>query len=272
VQHSFGWPLDNKTGGGSFLYHLEDNQVMVGFVVHLNYKNPTLAPFEEFQRFKTHPAIAALSRAASAVLRRTRDHRRRLPVGAETVFPGGALIGCAAGFVNVPRIKGSHNAVLTGIMAAEAGRKALHRPAVSATSSPATNKAGAAPRSAQDLKKVRNVKPLWSKFGLYHRHDARRPRHVDQHAVRFFVLRHAEATARPMRSLAEPASKHQKIDYPKPDGVISFDKLGSVFISNTNHEENQPIHLKVKDMELQKKIGARCLCRPVEPLLSGRRL
>jgi electron-transferring-flavoprotein dehydrogenase len=123
VQHSFGWPLGMKTGGGSFLYHLEDNLVAVGFVVHLNYKNPYLYPFEEFQRFKTHPLIRDhLRRRQAPVLRRARHHRGRLPVGAEAVFPGGALIGCAAGFVNVPRIKGSHNAMLSGMLAADQRR------------------------------------------------------------------------------------------------------------------------------------------------------
>jgi electron-transferring-flavoprotein dehydrogenase len=252
VQHSFGWPLDNATGGGSFLYHLEDEQVMVGFVVHLNYKNPYIAPFEEFQRFKTHPAI-----------RGTFEGGKRISYGARAlteggfqsvpklVFPGGALIGCSAGFMNVPRIKGSHNAMLTGIMAAEEVAKALQagraRDELSGYESGWRNS-----QVGADLKKVRNVKPLWSKFGLY---LGMMLGGFDMWTNTLFgfsffgTVGHGKTDAESL----EPASKHKKIDYPKPDGVLSFDKLGSVFISNTNHEENQPIHLHVKNMELQKK-------------------
>jgi len=252
VQHSFGWPLDNETGGGSFLYHMEDEQVMVGFVVHLNYKNPYIAPFEEFQRFKMHPSV-----------RGTFEGGKRLSYGARAiteggfqsvpnlVFPGGALVGCAAGFVNVPRIKGSHNAVLTGIMAAEEVVKALQ----SGRRRDELKGYEEGWRSSQvgaDLKKVRNVKPLWSKFGLYLGMMLGGFDMWTNTLLGFSIfgtMSHGKTDAQSL----EPASKYQKIDYPKPDGVISFDKLGSVFISNTNHEENQPIHLKVKDMELQKK-------------------
>ncbi|HEY5819304.1 MAG TPA: NAD(P)/FAD-dependent oxidoreductase, partial [Mesorhizobium sp.] len=165
VQHSFGWPLDMKTGGGSFLYHLEDNLVAVGFVLHLNYKNPYLSPFEEFQRFKTHPAI-----------RGTFEGGKRLSYGARAIteggwqsvpklsFPGGVLIGCSAGFVNVPRIKGSHNAVLSGTLAAEHAAAAL---AAGRANDELTSYEDAWRTSdiGKDLKKVRNVKPLWSRFG-----------------------------------------------------------------------------------------------------------
>jgi electron-transferring-flavoprotein dehydrogenase len=252
VQHSFGWPLDNSTGGGSFLYHMEDGQVMVGFVVHLNYKNPYIAPFEEFQRFKTHPSI-----------RGTFDGGKRISYGARAiteggwqsvpklVFPGGALVGCAAGFINLPRIKGSHNAILTGIMAAEEVGKALaagrsHDELTGYEEGWRSSAVGA------DLKKVRNVKPLWSKLGLFLGMGLGG---FDMWMNTLFgislfgTLKHGKSDAESL----EPASKYKKIDYPKPDGVVSFDKLGSVFISNTNHEENQPIHLHVKDMELQKK-------------------
>jgi len=252
VQHSFGWPLDSQTGGGSFLYHLEDEQVMVGFVVHLNYKNPYISPFDEFQRFKTHPSV-----------RGTFEGGKRISYGARAlteggfqsvpklVFPGGALIGCAAGFMNVPRIKGSHNAVLTGIFAAEEVAKAMQ----SGRERDELSGYEEGWRSSQvgaDLKKVRNVKPLWSKFGLY---LGMMLGGFDMWTNTLFgfsffgTVGHGKTDAQSL----EPASQHKPIDYPKPDGVISFDKLGSVFISNTNHEENQPIHLKVKDMELQKK-------------------
>ncbi len=252
VQHSFGWPLDSSTGGGSFLYHLEDNLVAVGFVVHLNYKNPYLSPFEEFQRFKTHPAVAA-----------TFDGAKRLSYGARAIteggwqsvpklaFPGGALIGCAAGLVNVPRIKGSHNAVLSGMMAAEHVAEAV------AAGRAHDEIAGyeAAWRDSdigKDLKKVRNVKPLWTKFGLW---LGVALGGLDLWlntlfgASPFGTMKHGKTDAQSL----EPAAKHRKIAYPKPDGVLTFDRLSSVFLSNTNHEEDQPIHLQVKDMELQKR-------------------
>ncbi len=251
VQHSFGWPLGTSTGGGSFLYHLEDNQVAVGFVVHLNYKNPYLSPFEEFQRFKTHPAI-----------RGTFEGAKRISYGARAiteggwqsvpklVFPGGALIGCSAGFVNVPRIKGSHNAVLSGMMAAE------HVAAAIAEGRSHDELAGyeAAWRASdigKDLKKVRNVKPLWSRLGLF----GVAVGGLDMWLNTLFgfspfgTLKHGK----PDYAALEPAANHKKIAYPKPDGVLTFDRLSSVFLSNTNHEENQPIHLQVKDMELEKR-------------------
>ena len=251
VQHSFGWPLDMKTGGGSFLYHLENNQVAVGFVVHLNYKNPFLSPFQEFQRFKTHPAI-----------RDTFEGGKRLSYGARAiteggwqsvpklVFPGGALIGCSAGFVNVPRIKGSHNAVLSGMLAAEHVVEALGAGRTNDT----LEGYEAAWRSSdigKDLKKVRNVKPLWSRFGTLLGVGIGG---FDMWMNSLFgfspfgTLKHGKTDAASL----EPAAKHKPIDYPKPDGVLTFDRLSSVFLSNTNHEEEQPVHLQVKDMELQK--------------------
>jgi electron-transferring-flavoprotein dehydrogenase len=252
VQHSFGWPLDMRTGGGSFLYHLEDNLVAVGFVVHLNYKNPYLHPFEEFQRFKTHPAI-----------RGTFEGAKRLSYGARAIteggyqsvpklsFPGGALIGCSAGFVNVPRIKGSHNAVLSGILAAEKLADAIA--AGRANDEPIEIERGWRESAiGQDLKKVRNVKPLWSKFGTA---VGVALGGLDMWTNTLFgfsffgTLKHGKTDAQSL----EPAAKHQKIDYPKPDGVLTFDRLSSVFLSNTNHEENQPVHLQVKDWDLQKR-------------------
>ncbi|ANH03084.1 electron transfer flavoprotein-ubiquinone oxidoreductase [Shinella sp. HZN7] len=251
VQHSFGWPLGMKTGGGSFLYHLEDNLVAVGFVVHLNYKNPYLFPFEEFQRFKTHPAI-----------RGTFEGGKRLSYGARAIteggyqsvpklsFPGGALIGCSAGFVNVPRIKGSHNAVLSGILAAEKLADAIA--AGRANDEPIEIEQGWRDSAiGSDLKKVRNVKPLWSKFGTA---VGVALGGLDMWTntllgFSFFgTLKHGKTDAQSL----EPAAKHSRIDYPKPDGVLTFDRLSSVFLSNTNHEEDQPIHLQLKNPELQK--------------------
>ncbi|WP_163271702.1 electron transfer flavoprotein-ubiquinone oxidoreductase [Chelativorans alearense] len=251
VQHSFGWPLDARTGGGSFLYHFDDNLVAVGFVVHLNYKNPYLSPFEEFQRFKTHPAV-----------RGTFEGGKRLSYGARAIteggfqsvpkmaFPGGVLMGCSAGLVNVPRIKGSHNAVLSGMLAAEHVAEAV---AAGRANDELTSYEEAWRTSdiGRDLKKVRNVKPLWSRFGTY---AGVAVGGIDMWFNTLFgfspfgTLRHGK----PDSETLEPAEKHTPIAYPKPDGVLTFDRLSSVFLSNTNHEENQPVHLKVKDMDLQK--------------------
>jgi electron-transferring-flavoprotein dehydrogenase len=251
VQHSFGWPLGMKTGGGSFLYHLEDNIVAVGFVVHLNYKNPYLYPFEEFQRFKTHPAI-----------RDTFEGGKRLSYGARAIteggyqsvpkltFPGGALIGCSAGLVNVPRIKGSHNAVHSGMLAAENIAAAIANGRANDEVIEIENQ-WRSTVIGTDLKRVRNVKPLWSKLGtglgvalggldMW----------INQiFGTSPFTLKHGKTDAQSL----EPAAKHKPIDYPKPDGVLTFDRLSSVFLSNTNHEEDQPVHLQVKDMDLQKR-------------------
>lgn len=249
VQHSFGWPLDNSTGGGSFLYHLEDNQVSVGFVVHLNYSNPHLSPFQEFQRFKTHPAIAPtfegakrISYGARAI---TEGGWQSVP---KLVFPGGALIGCSAGFVNVARIKGSHNAMLSGMLAAESICSALeagkeHDLLENYEEAWRDSEIGA------DLKKVRNVKPLWSKLGLY---IGVALGGLDMWTNTFgFSLFGTLSHGKPDHKYLKPADECTKIDYPKPDGVLTFDRLSSVFISNTNHDDNQPIHLKLKDPDLQ---------------------
>ncbi|MGE0847175.1 MAG: 4Fe-4S dicluster domain-containing protein [Flavobacteriaceae bacterium] len=251
VQHSFGWPLDNSTGGGSFLYHLEDNQVAVGFVVHLNYENPYLSPFEEFQRFKTHPDI-----------RDTFEGGKRLAYGARAIteggwqsvpkltFPGGALIGCSAGFVNVPRIKGSHNAVLSGMLAAEHAAAAL---AAGRSHDELEGLDGAWRGSdiGRDLKRVRNVKPLWSKFGTL---AGVVLGGLDMWTNTLgFSLFGTLSHGKPDYKKTRPGAAEKKIDYPRPDGKLTFDRLSSVFLSNTNHEEDQPVHLKVRDMELQKK-------------------
>jgi electron-transferring-flavoprotein dehydrogenase len=251
IQHSFGWPLDNSTGGGSFLYHYDDNRVAVGFVVHLNYDDPYLSPFDEFQRFKTHPSVRSVFEGG-----------KRLAYGARAIteggyqsvprlsFPGGALIGCAAGFVNVPRIKGVHNAMGTGMLAAEYIAAAL---GAGRAGDELVEYENAWRDSAvgKDLYKVRNAKPLWSKFGTI----------IGVGLGGFdmwcntlfgFSLFGTQSHAKPDRKTLDPAKQHQPIVYPKPDGKISFDKLSSVFLSNTNHEEDQPVHLKVADMNLQK--------------------
>lgn len=250
VQHSFGWPLGMNTGGGSFLYHLEDNLVAVGFVVHLNYKNPYLYPFEEFQRFKTHPAIAKTFKGA-----------KRLSYGARAIteggyqsvpklsFPGGALIGCSAGLVNVPRIKGSHNAVHSGMLAAEQIAIAIAegRANDDVTSIEESWRSGPI---GKDLWQVRNVKPLWSRFGTVLGVGLGG---FDMWLNQLFgfslfgTLKHGKSDAQSL----EPAALHTQIDYPKPDGVLTFDRLSSVFLSNTNHDENQPSHLQLKDPALQ---------------------
>ena len=251
VQHSFGWPLDSSTGGGSFLYHFDDNLVSVGFVVHLNYSNPYLAPFEEFQRFKTHPRV-----------RDTFEGGKRLAYGARALtegghqsvpkltFPGGALIGCDAGFMNVPRIKGSHNAMLSGMFAADEVAAALSA-GRSHDELAAYDQAWRGSTIGRDLWKVRNAKPLWSKFGTT---LGIALGGFDMWTNTFgFSLFGTMKHGKPDYATLKPASECAPISYPKPDGKLTFDRLSSVFLSNTNHEEDQPPHLKVKDMELQKR-------------------
>jgi len=252
VQHSFGWPLNNSTGGGSFLYHYGDNLVAVGFVVHLNYTNPYLSPYEEFQRFKTHPAI-----------RGTFEDGKRIAYGARAiteggwqsmprlVFPGGALLGCAAGMVNVPRIKGSHNAVLSGIHAAEAIFEAVQagRSGDELTAYEVAVRTGPI---GKDLKRVRNVKPLWSRFGTA---LGVALGGLDMWLNTIFSgvgLGFTLGHGKPDSATLKPASQSKKIDYPKPDGVLTFDRLTNVSFSATNHEEHQPVHLRLGDESLQK--------------------
>ncbi|WP_421792433.1 electron transfer flavoprotein-ubiquinone oxidoreductase [Hyphobacterium sp.] len=252
VQHTMGWPLDNNTGGGSFLYHWGDNLVSVGFVVHLNYKNPYISPFEEFQRMKTHPQIRELFEGAE---RLSYGARAITEGGYQSVpklaFPGGALIGCSAGFVNVPRIKGSHNAMKTGMLAAESVFAAVSEGREGDTLGD-YQAAYEASWVAKDLKLVRNVKPLWSKFGTFFGillgGMDMWMNYILKGFSLFGTMKHGKTDAQSL----EPAANHKKIDYPKPDGVLTFDRLSSVFISNTNHEEDQPVHLKVADLDLQK--------------------
>ena len=242
VVHGFGWPLDRKTYGGGFCYHLEDNQVSIGYVVALDYKNPYLSPFDEFQRFKTHPR-----------LRQVLEGGRRISYGARAineggyqsipklVFPGGAIIGCSAGFVNVPKIKGSHTAMKSGMLAAEAVAEALMSGRSGHDSVDTYETALRSSWVMKELKAVRNCRPafkwgLWagtlvSGIELWLR--GRTP----------WTLKHPH----PDHESLDDKSKAKPIDYPKPDGVLTFDRLSSVFLSNTNHEENQPSHLRLND-------------------------
>jgi electron-transferring-flavoprotein dehydrogenase len=250
VQHTFGWPLGNRTGGGSFLYHFDDRLVSVGFVVHLNYENPYLSPYEEFQRFKTHPLV-----------RQTFEGGTRLSYGARALteggwqsvpklaFPGGALMGCAAGFMNVPRIKGSHNAMLSGMLAAEQVAAALK----TGRANDEVADYDAAWRSSAigaDLWKVRNAKPLWSRFGTLLGIGLGGFDMWTNTAG--FSLFGTLGHGKPDWASLKPAAQCPPITYPKPDSKITFDRLSSVFLSNTNHEEDQPVHLKVGDLALQK--------------------
>ena len=248
VTHTMGWPLGTKAGGGSFMYHLEDNLVSIGFVVHLNYQNPYLYPYMEFQRFKHHPLI-------SHVL----EGGRRVAYGARAIteggfqsvpklyFPGGVLIGCSAGFVNVPRIKGSHNAMKTGMMAAEAAFAALNEGRAGdelAGYEEAYKKSWV----YVDLKRVKNVKPMWSKLGLV---GGVMLGAIDMWMNTLFgfglgTWKHGK----PDSATLKPAASCKIINYPKPDGVLSFDRLTNLAFSSTNHEEDEPAHLKLKDASI----------------------
>ena len=263
VMHTMGWPLDDRTGGGLFMYHFGSNFCALGFVVHLNYKNPYLSPYDEFQRVKTHPRI-----------RRYLEKGKRIGYGARAIteggfqsvpkltFRGGALIGCAAGFVNLPRIKGSHNAVLTGMMAAEAAFKALGegRANDELTEYEVVYESSAVWR---DLRRVRNVKPLWSKFGTVTGVIAGG---FDMWCNQLFgfspfgTLKHGE----PDYATLKPALTSRPIAYPKPDGVFTFDKLTSVFLSNTNHEEDQPVHLELKDPSIPIRVNLPKYAEPAQ--------
>jgi electron-transferring-flavoprotein dehydrogenase len=250
VAPAFGWPLENRTGGGSFLYHIDGNLVSVGFVVHLDYENPYLSPFEEFQRFKTHPLVRATfqggKRLAYGARALTEGGWQSVP---KLVFPGGALIGCAAGFMNVARIKGSHNAMMSGMLAAEHVAAAL---AAGRASDELADYETAWRSSAigTDLWKVRNAKPLWSRFGTLLGIGLGG---FDMWTNTLgFSLFGTLGHGKPDSATLKPAAEFVPIVYPKPDGTLTFDRLSSVFLSNTNHEEDQPAHLQVADLDLQK--------------------
>ena len=242
VIHTAGWPLSSDTYGGSFLYHLENNQVAVGFVVGLSYSNPHLSPFEEFQRYKTHPSIRTFfeggKRISYGARALTAGGLNSLP---KTVFPGGALIGCDAGFLNGSRIKGSHAAIKTGMLAAEAAFDAV-------SAGRSADELSAYPEAFKnswlhtELKKSRNFKP-WMSKGLY---VGTLMVGIEQKLLGGNVPWTIHNTHADHECL-KPAAECQPITYPKPDGIISFDKLSSVFVSNTNHEENQPAHLTLRN-------------------------
>ncbi|WP_349258092.1 electron transfer flavoprotein-ubiquinone oxidoreductase [Vitreimonas sp.] len=255
VVHTVGWPLDSKTGGGSFLYHWGERFVSVGYVVHLNYKNPYLSPFDIFQQHKLHPEISQHleggKRIAYGARAITEGGLQSVP---KLAFPGGALIGCSAGFVNVPRIKGSHNAMKTGMMAAEAAFEAIQEGRQRDTLD-AYEQAYRESEVYKDLNRVRNAKPLLSRFGAFWggvlgMFDMWTTTLLG--GVSFFgTLKHGKADYASL----EKASKHKPIAYPKPDGVLTFDKLSSVYLSNTNHEEDQPAHLTLKDPTIPIKVN-----------------
>ena len=246
VVHTMGWPLGKNAGGGSFIYHMEDSQVLVGFVVHLNYANPHLYPYMEFQRFKHHPMVAELleggKRVAYGARAITEGGWQSIP---QLSFDGGLLLGCSAGLVNVPRIKGNHNAMLSGIEAAEAAAAALAEGRAGDRLASYDNALRNGP-IGKDLKRVRNVKPLWSRLGLW-------PSLVlggfDMWVANLTgwnplgTWKHDKTDA----AATGKAKDYPQIDYPRPDGKLSFDRLTNVSFSFTNHEESQPCHLKLKD-------------------------
>ena len=249
VQHSLGWPLNKDTGGGSFIYHYGEQLVSVGFVVHLDYANPHLSPYDEFQRFKTHPKMQVLLKGGKRLSYGARAiSEGGLQSWPELVFPGGALIGCSAGMVNVPRIKGSHNAMKSGMLAAEAVFEVLSNQVDEQSAPPLLHNYPKALQDSwvwQDLNAVRNVKPLLSKFGSW---VGMLLGGLEMWLAAFklhlpWTLPHAKAD----HECTRPAADMPKINYPKPDGVYSFDKLNSISLSNIAHDANQPCHLHLID-------------------------
>ena len=254
VVHGAGWPLSDDTGGGLFMYHWGENYCSIGFVVHLNYQNPWLDPFGEFQRAKTHPAIKQFleggKRIGYGARAITEGGHQSVP---RLSFPGGALIGCAAGFVNLPRIKGSHNAIKTGMLAAEAAFAALQVGRANDTLAE-YDAAYAKSPVAKDLWLVRNAKPLWSKLGTL----AALPLiGLDMWTNQLFgfSLFGTLGHGKPDFLTLKKAKNCAAIAYPKPDGTLTFDRLSSVFISNTNHEEDQPVHLLLRDPSIPIKVN-----------------
>ncbi|WP_439449019.1 electron transfer flavoprotein-ubiquinone oxidoreductase [Stenotrophomonas sp. ATs4] len=254
VVHAAGWPLDSDTYGGAFLYHADGGKVAIGYVVGLDYKNPWLSPFEEFQRFKTHPSIrkhleggTRIGYGARAI---TAGGLMSLP---KTVFPGGALVGCEAGYLNVSRIKGSHAAIKTGMLCADAAFDAL-------VADRQHDELSAYPAAFEtswlhdELKLSKNFKQ-WFKKGQT---VATLMTGIEQWLLPKLGVRNPPWTLRhsiPDHACLEPASKHTRIAYPKPDGVLTFDRLSSVFLSSTNHDENQPSHLTLKDASIPVKVN-----------------
>ena len=246
VIHSMGWPLDSNAGGGSFCYHAEGNQIYLGFVVHLNYENPYVFPYMEFQKFKHHPMIEKMLKGGKRI---SYGARAITEGGYQSIpklsFPGGLLIGCSGGLVNVPRIKGNHNAMMSGISAAEITCKAI-KEGLKNTELSEYDAAIKNGKIGADLKPVRNVKPIWSRFGLL---ASLIVGGIDMWIANIFginilgTMKHGKSDAKSTK----PAKSFSEIQYPKPDGKISFDRLTNVSFSGTNHEENQPCHLYLKN-------------------------
>ena len=256
VMHTAGWPMDSDTYGGSFLYHMEGNKVAIGFITGLDYANPYLSPFEEFQRWKTHPNIRYYfeNDKGEVTAKRLAYGARAITAGGlmslpKTVFPGGALVGCDAGYLNVSRIKGSHAAIKTGMLAAEAAFEAI-------TAGRQHDELSAYPEAFEaswlhtELNKARNFK-AWFKKGLT---VGTLMNGIEQFALKGHIpwTLHRD---KPDHAYLKPAAECQPIDYPKPDGKLTFDRLSSVFISNTNHEEQQPAHLTLKDASVPVNIN-----------------
>jgi len=263
VTHTMGWPLNSNAGGGSFIYHLDNNQVYVGFVVHLNYENPHLFPYMEFQRFKHHPMVAELLKGG----KRVSYGARAISEGGyqsmcKMVAPGVALLGCSVGMVNVPRIKGNHNAMFSGMAAAEAAFDAIKadRQGDELTAYETEVREG---DIGQDLKPVRNVKPMWSKWGML---PSLALGGLDMWTNSLFgkslfgTLSHGKTDAEATGS----AMAFKPIDYPKPDGVLSFDRLTNVSYSFTNHEESQPSHLRLADQHTPIAVNLRQYEEPAQ--------
>ena len=263
VTHTMGWPLGSNAGGGSFIYHLDNNQVYVGFVVHLNYKNPHLFPYMEFQRFKHHPVVAELleggKRIAYGARAITEGGFQSMP---KSVAPGVALLGCSVGLVNVPRIKGNHNAMLSGKAAAEAAHAAISagRSGDTLDDYDTEIRTGAI---GKDLKRVRNVKPLWSNSGLL---ASLTLGGFDMWTNNLFgfsllgTLKHGKSDA----AATGKARDFKPIDYPKPDGTLSFDRLTNVSFSMTNHEESQPAHLQLTDPDVPISVNLPDFAEPAQ--------
>ena len=242
VWHSVGWPLSTDVYGGSFLYHLNGNQVAIGYVVGLDYSNPHLSPFEEFQRFKTHPAVRPILEGG----RRVSYGARALNEGGfqsvpKLTFPGGCLVGCTAGFLNVPKIKGTHTAMKSGMLAAEAVFDVVSAESASGTEPAAYGDKMTKSWLWDELYKVRNIRPAFNKGFLFGMAYAGIDTYILRGKAPWTFRHHAD------HSQLKKASEAPKIDYPKPDNVVSFDRNSSVFLSGTNHEENQPVHLTLKD-------------------------
>ena len=249
VVHTMGWPLGWKNSGGSFMYHLDNNQVYVGYIVDLNYKNPYLFPYMEFQRFKHHPAISEVlkggKRVAYGARVVTKGGLQSMP---QSAFPGGAMLGCAVGLVNLPRIKGNHNAMHSGIAAADAAIQAIEAGRSGDVLSEYDDALRTGP-VGKDLKKVRNVAPLNARFGplgglVLGGFD------MWFQTLMGFSLFGTKKHGKTDAQSTEPASAHTPIDYPKPDGALSFDRLTNVSFSMTNHEENQPCHLHLENADV----------------------